>query len=277
MKILIVGANSAVAKSVIPVLSSDHEVITAGRSGCDINYDVIKGGNISQQVDVVINFAAAFGGTGDEDITNTLQTNVVGMFEVCKMARNAEATHIIDISSIFAALSDAELYGSAYALTKRQADEIATLYCSVNEIPLTILRPARIYGNSDDFLKHQPFLYQMFNSAKRGEDINLYGKVDPKRNYIHILDLAEIIKRVVNKKIHGVFSCVSLEDTSYGSIAQTAQAIFGKGGEVKFIKDKPDIKSDEFPIDVSLYELTGYYPTVTIEKGIEMLKVSEEA
>jgi nucleoside-diphosphate-sugar epimerase len=46
---------------------------------------------------------------------------------------------------------------SSYALTKKQGDELAESYCRANKIPLTILRPSQIYGDSDSFAKHQPF------------------------------------------------------------------------------------------------------------------------
>ena len=60
-KILVIGANSALAKVVIPVLAANNTVITAGRQDCDVYCDITKELSLPK-ADVVINFAAAFSG-----------------------------------------------------------------------------------------------------------------------------------------------------------------------------------------------------------------------
>lgn len=271
-KILVIGANSAFAKVAIPVLAEDNTVVTAGRKNSDIYCDVAEAVTIPGGIDVVINFAAAFGGDSDEDILNAQKTNSLGTLNVCVAAKKVGVKHIVNISSLFAVLGESSPYYSIYAITKKHADQLAQFYCEINRIPLTIIRPSQIYGDNDNFAKHQPFFYQIIDKAQNGEDISIYGKNDALRNYIHCADLGEVINRIVKKRIEGVYSCMYPSDVTYSQIAHTAQRVFGKGGKIIFLKDKPDIPNNIFTKDLTIYEKTGYTPEISIKAGLTRIR-----
>lgn len=277
MNIFVIGGNSTLAKSVVPVLSKDHKVTTAGPRNCDVFCDVTKNVEMPKFIDVVINFAAAFGGDSDEEILAAEKTNVLGTLNVCMAAAEAEAKHIVLISSIFTLLEKKSPFYSSYALTKKQAEELAAFYCSRHNLSLTILQPSQIYGDTDEFAKHQPFFYHIIDAAQRGEDITIYGSNDAKRNYIHVADLAEIIARAIKSRLAGIFVCMAPDDLTYVSIAEKAQQIFDKGGKVKFLKSKPDIPDNVFAKDTSIYERLNYWPQVSITNGIERIKKQRQA
>jgi nucleoside-diphosphate-sugar epimerase len=270
--VFVIGANSALARAVLPALAKDNTIITAGRKDCDVYCDVTESVALPDGADVIINFAASFGGTSDEAITTALQTNVLGTLRICTAAKKADVSHIVNISSIFTLVDETSPSYSIYAVTKRQADELALFYCKLNKIPLTILRPSRIYGDSSNFEKNQPFLYHLLDKAYAGEDILLYGTNDASRNYIHSDDLAEIIVRVVAQRTEGVYDCTYPHNVTYSQIAQAAQRLYNHGGQVKFLDDKPNIPDDTFPLDQSLYAKIGYRPSLSIESGIERLQ-----
>jgi nucleoside-diphosphate-sugar epimerase len=274
--VLVIGANSALAKDALPVLARENTVITAGRQDCDVYCDVAEAVTIPENVDVVINFAAHFGGTGDEEISDAVRTNVIGMLNICKAAKQAGVAHTVNISSIFTVLDKTSPSYSIYALTKKQADELAEFYCRTNGISLATLRPSRIYGDSDNFAKNQPFLYHLFDMAQQGEDITLYGTHDASRNYLHSADLAEIIARVVAAQVNGTYACVYPTNNTYSQIAQAAQKVFGRGGNVVHLQDKPNIPDDTFPLDQSLYTKIDYQPSISIEDGIRRVKQYRE-
>ncbi len=274
--ILIIGAHSALAADVIPVLAKENTVITAGRKDCDVYCDVTKPIDIPDNVDVVVNFAANFGGTTDEAILAAVQTNVVGMLHICQAAQKAGVQQLVNISSIFAMLDETSHSYSVYALTKKHADELATYYCKLNKIPLTILRPSRIYGDSDTFAKNQPFLYQIADKAGRGEDILLYGTNDASRNYLHSADLAEITSRVIERQVEGTFACTFPQNSTYSQIVAAAFKAFGKGGNVEFAHDKPDIPNDVFTLEHDLYDKIDYRPTVSMDVGMQRIKEYRE-
>jgi nucleoside-diphosphate-sugar epimerase len=247
--VLAIGANSALAQDVIPLLAQNNQVITAGRKNCDVYCDVASRVTIPAGVDVVLNCAAHFGGTADDEIEAALQTNVLGMLRICEAAKKAKVSHIVQISSIFALLDEPSPFYSVYALSKRQADELGAYYAGLSGIKFTTLRPSRIFGDDGKFQKGQPFLYQMADKAIDGDEIAIYGIHNPVRNYIYSKDLGEIIARVIGQGVVGAYSCVYPANSSTGDIAKAAFAAVGRDSRVAFLPDKPNIPDDTFALD----------------------------
>lgn len=277
MKILIVGGSSTVGRSLKEALSESFEIITAGRKGCDITIDLrdqMESYKLPEGLDAIIHTAAQFGIRDDQQILDTEDVNVLGTLKLCQSAFQAKAKHFIFISSIYSSLSRESVNYNFYSLSKKHAEEVAGLYCSTHNIPLTIIRPSPLYGNDDGFKVHQPFFYLMMDKAERGENITLYGNRDPVRNYLHIDDLIEIIKRIIVKRIEGTFSCSFTTDVSFSRIANAAYAAFNSQGKIEFLRDKPDIPDVIFEKDFSLYDKINFSPEISIETGIKNLAKS---
>jgi len=270
--VFIIGANSAVAKETIRLLRVSNTVITGGRAHCDVYCDITQPLVIPDGVDVVVNFAAAFDESSDAAIMNIVQTNSVGMLHICMASKKAKVAHVINISSLSAVHSKESPYYSFYALSKRNGDDLAELYCKRNELPLTILRPSQVYGSDVAFAAHQPFLYHIIGRAEKGEDITVYGNNDALRNYLYVTDLGETVNRVITQSFEGTYPCLYPTNVRFTEIAQVAQETFKKGGRTVFLDGKPDIPDNVFDLDVSIYEKIGYYPQVTLEQGIQKIK-----
>jgi nucleoside-diphosphate-sugar epimerase len=274
MRILLVGGMSSISRALIPKLLEFGEVITAGRTNCDITLDL---NNLNEEIkfpseiDIVINTAASFGGISAKEILETENVNVLGTLRLCEAAKVKHVKHFILISSIFATLNANSKNYSIYALSKKHSEDIARYYCTLNKLPLCILRPSQIYGIGDEFRKHQPFFYLMIDKAQNNEDIELFGTNDPKRNYIYIDDLTNIIVRVIHNNIEGTYSCVHQRDLTYSEIAMAAFKAFNTNGKVLFLKDQPDIPDNIFEIDNYLYNKIGFYPEISIEEGINKI------
>jgi nucleoside-diphosphate-sugar epimerase len=274
MRILIVGGNSTLGKSLKHSFSGTHEVLTAGRAHCDIVLDLsgpFESWDLPEDFDVLIHTAAVFGGRTDEEILATESINVLGTLKLCTAAARARCRHFILISSIFSVSGEEGRNHNIYALSKRHAEEVAGFYCSDHSLPLTILRPSQLYGTGNGFRKHQPFFYTMVDKAEKGEDITLYGSRDPRRNYIYIDDLTDIIVKVVEQKVEGIYPCTQTVDVTYSQIADAAFGAFKKGGKVCFSPDKPDIPDNVFEKNNSLYERINFFPKISIEEGLKRL------
>lgn len=274
MKVLLFGGNSSVACALKPKLLEFCQVVTAGRQGCDMVMDLADAAEnivIPNDVDVVINTAAHFGGKSAAEILAAENINVLGTLKLCQAAVASNVKHFILVSSMFADLdADAENY-SVYALSKKHGDELATYYCSMHNLPLTILKPSQIYGIGDSFRKHQPFFYSILDKAQNNEDVNLYGTNDPIRNYIFIDDITSIIAEVLKQKVTGVYTCAQTKDVTYSEIAHAAFKVFNATGKVNFIQDKPNIPNFVFTKNDALFKLIGFYPQVTLEEGIKRI------
>jgi nucleoside-diphosphate-sugar epimerase len=271
MKILIVGGNSSLAQVLRPVLASFAEVLTAGRSGCDVALDMSwpdEQFHLPAGVDTVVHLAAHFGGKDFEAMLAAEQVNVLGALKLCHACSRSGVGHLTQISSIFAGLSeDSPFYGS-YALSKRHAEDVARMYCGSVGLPLTILRPPQLYGEGEAFRRHQPFLYSIIDRAQRGEDITFYGQNDAQRNLMHVEDVAEIIARVVRQRVEGHYVCASPTNVRYSEIAATAIAAFGSTSTFRFDADQADIPSNAFAADNELYSRIGYFPRISLAQGI---------
>ena len=274
MRVLIVGGTSALAQVLKPVLSGFAEVLTAGRAHCDIQLDLSAPAEevrIPEGIDSVINLAAHFGGGRDSTaMLDAENVNVHGSLKLCQACTRAGARHLVLVSSVFASLgSDSPFYG-IYALSKRHAEEVAELYSATQHLPLTVLRPAQIYGVGEPFRKHQPFLYAIIDKAERNEDITFYGSNDARRNLIHAEDVSNVIARVLQQRVEGRYACASSSNVSYSEIARSAIAAFGSTATFRFLKDKPDIADNAFGPDETLYQRIQYFPRIGIALGMEM-------
>ena len=93
MKILIVGGSSSLAQVLRPVLASFAEVLTAGRSGCDVKLDLTcpaERFRLPKGVDIVVNTASHFGGRDFEAILAAETVNALGGLKLCHAALEAE-------------------------------------------------------------------------------------------------------------------------------------------------------------------------------------------
>jgi len=271
MRVLIVGGSSSLCRALMPVVAEFAEVITAGRRDCDIRLDLDAPDRIDlpKDLDVVINTAASFGGTGSDDMVTAESVNALGVLRLCDTCARARTRHLVLISSIFAGLDQSSPFYSIYALSKRHGDELAQLFCANAGLPLTILRPSQFYGNDDAAQrKHQPFLSSIIDKAEADEDIPIYGTRDPLRNFIHVEDVAGIIAAVIRRRVEGLYACMHPRNVSYSEVAGAAVAAFGSRSVVKFLPDKPDVPDNVFEIDDSLYRRICYLPQISIASGM---------
>lgn len=271
MKILLAGGNSSLAQVLRPVLASFAEVLTAGRSGCEMTLDMdwpperfeLPGG-----VDAVVHLAAHFGGLDFASMLAAEEVNVLGALKLAHACDRAGVGQLVQISSIFAGLGEESPFYNSYALSKRHAEELTQMYCHSAGLPLAILRPAQLYGEGESFRRHQPFLYALLDTAQCGKDIVLYGRNDALRNFIHVADVAEIIARVVQQRIEGRYDCVSLSNVRFSEIAAAAVAVFDSASTIRFDADKADIPDNAFAADDALYRRISYFPQISLVQGL---------
>ncbi len=271
MKILLAGGHSSLAKVLRPVLASFAEVLTAGRSGCDVTLDLAwpaERFELPAGLDAVIHLAAHFGGQDFDTMLAAEDVNVLGALKLAHACTCAGVGQLVQVSSIFAGLDEDSPFYNSYALSKRHAEELTRLYCRSAGLPLAILRPAQLYGEGESFRRHQPFLFTLLDLAQRGEDIVLYGSNDARRNFIHVEDVAEVFSRVVQHRIEGRYDCASLLNVRFSEIAAAAVAAFGSASAIHFDATKPDIPDNAFAADDSLYRLIDYFPCISLAQGL---------
>lgn len=270
MKVLVIGANSSLGRCLCPALAAFAEVVTAGRTGCDLALDLTGDIHLPPGFDAVVNTAAHLGGTTPQALAAAERTNLLGLLALCQACGDAGTGHLVHVSSIFATLAASSPLHNAYAMSKRHGDEAVQLQARMQGLPLTIVRPAQFYGVGESYRRNQPFLFTLMDKAQAGQDIELWGRNDALRNFIHVLDVADMLARVVQTGTLGVFNCSHPQDLRYSQIAQAAADAFGSRGAIRFLPDKPDTADNIFPYDDALYQALGHSPRISITQGMQM-------
>ena len=98
MKILLVGGTSSLAVSLKPILSKYSEVLTAGRSGCDVYIDLmdpIEKFKIPEDIDIIINTAVVSGQESSEFMLQAMSVNVLGVLKLCQLCTRMKIKKLV--------------------------------------------------------------------------------------------------------------------------------------------------------------------------------------
>ena len=271
MRVLILSGTSNVGAALVPHIASFADVVTAGRGSCDHHVDLLDDADqisFPDNVDALVITVAAFAGKTMEDVLNTEFINVLGTIKLCAAAAKSGIRHIILVSTALVTAESLTAKYSAYSVSKKHSEDVAQLCCAMEDISLTILRPSRIYSDSNSFRKHQPFLYSLADRAESKQCIEIFGTHDAKRNFIHVEDLCRIIAKVIQQRVIGIFSCVNPVDVTISQIAHAAHKSFASDSCVVFLDDRPDISDDDFRQDGVLYQRISCSPQIGIADGL---------
>ena len=264
-KIAICGYSSAAGKYFVEKYKNEFQYVLIGRRRPDIYLDLSDVTSIANPekllgCDVIINFAADTNCSTDEEIINLIKANVVGPVFLAQLAVKYNVPRLIHISSISATYNPDDSYYGYYAESKRSADNFLELYCKQNSLSYCILRPSSLFG-TDDFAKHQKFLYTLIDKVKNNEDIQIYGKLDAKRNYLHVDTLSEMVYRLIDSYVVGIFDAVNCVNDKVSEIVDALNIYYGGHSKISFLEDKPDIIETNFDSDNTLYDLLSVQRT----------------
>ena len=109
------------------------------------------------------------------------------------------------------------------------------------------LMPTNLYGPGDNYdleTSHVlPAMIRKFHEAKfnNHSDVVLWGTGKPKREFLHVDDLASaVVFALENKMQESLYNVGSGEETSIKELAILAQRIIGHKGSIIWDKSKPD-------------------------------------
>ncbi len=213
MKSLVIGSTSVIGRAVARELSRLGQVKLAGRRDADVTFDLSSQEpcDCDERFDLVVLAAADFGGGQPDDLVRAELVNSVGALAACRLAEQCGARHFILLSSHSACYQPTDPYFGIYSLSKRHAEEVASLYCQARGMALTVLRISQVYDSEGLCQPHQPLLYAIADKAREGQTVELYGSNDARRNYLHLNDLAEICARLAEQGIPGFTTADTLK------------------------------------------------------------------
>lgn len=161
-----------------------------------------------------------------------------------------------------------------YSITKKTAEDLLICYCKTFGIKYRILRLANVVGAGDP--KASPrknALQYMINQMKEHKDINLYEGGELYRDYIHVTDVADAIRIVMNNgEINEIYNIGNGTPLLLKDMINYAHAKLNSRGKINFIKQPEFHKTVQV---LSMWMKTDklkslrYTPTYNMQQMVE--------
>ena len=137
------------------------------------------------------------------------------------------------------------------------------------------LMPTNLYGPNDNYdphVSHVPAaLMRKFHEAKIGgvEEVVVWGSGTPRREFMHVDDMAEACWYMLGKKVGGELINVGTgQDIEIGEFAKLIAKVVGFQGKIRYDFSKPD-GTPRKVLDVSKIESFGWKHKIELEDGLE--------
>ena len=303
-KIFIAGHNGMVGTALKNYLIANDvkKIITATRKQLDLQVENQVNQFIKKnKPDIIVNCAGKVGGilANSTYPTEFLYENIYIQANLIKSAYNNKIKHFINLGSSciypknakqpikekYLLSSELEKTNEAYALAKIVGLKACQFYNEQYNTSYITLMPCNLYGPNDNFDTKKshfvPALIKKFNNAKmsKNKTVEIWGSGKPKREIMHVKDLASAIFFILNKKISNnkkfdkflkknclinVGSGQEFTIKQFGEII--AKLTLGKF-ILRFNKKYPDGTKRKI-LDNTLLKKLGWKPKISIYKGL---------
>ena len=294
-KILVFGSNGLVGKSLKRKLENEYEpknLFFSNRNDTDLfSYEETKKTIDTFEPDVLINAAAKVGGIYANNLQRTeflienLKINL-NILESCIEHKNTlivnlgssciyplNAPNPIKESSIMTGAL--EPTNSPYAMAKLTSIELANSLNIQFGHTVVNLMPTNLYGPEDNFSDMDshviPGLMNKMHKAKEKNEktFEIWGSGKPKREFMHVDDLANAIDYVIKNKIEEpLINIGSSEEVTISELTLLLKDIIGFDGEIKFNKNMPDGNPRKL-LDSSMMRKFGWIPKIDLKSGLK--------
>lgn len=295
MKLLIVGSNGLVGKSLQKIFSNNDKIskLTAStREDTNLfNFKETKRLIDENKPNILINAAARVGGiyannTKRTDFilenlkinTNLLEASIpykdMTIFNLgssCIYPLNVE--NPIKETSVMS--GKLEPTNSPYAMAKLTAIEIGKAISTQYGHNIVNLMPTNLYGPYDKFSEKDSHVipglfYRMHNAIQNKEStFKIWGSGKPLREFLFVEDLANAIEFLIDKDINeNLLNIGSGNEISILNLAMKIKDIMGYKGEIVFDSSMPDGIGRKL-LDSSVINNLGWKSTTDLDTGLE--------
>lgn len=162
----------------------------------------------------------------------------------------------------------------AYAIAKIAGIEMCQAYNTQYNTNFISIMPTNLYGPNDNFdleTSHVlPALIRRFHEAKEAKapSVTLWGTGSPKREFLHVDDLADASVFLMNQYNGSEIVNVGTgEDISIRELAELIKSTVGYQGEIEWDTEKPDGTPRKL-LDVSKLNKLGWTCSTNLREGI---------
>jgi len=168
-----------------------------------------------------------------------------------------------------------ESSNEAYAIAKIAGLKMCEFYNKQYGTNFISVMPTNLYGPNDNFdLENShvlPAIIRKFHEAKisNAKEVTLWGTGTPKREFLHVDDLADACVFLMNKYDSSELINIGTGvDVSIKQLAEIVKGIVGFKGKIVWDKTKPDGTPRKLLNVTKLHDL-GWKHKVLLEKGIK--------
>lgn len=301
-RIFIAGHNGMVGSAILRRLekSGDAHIITRSRRELDLlNQGEVNAFFQSESIDQVYLAAAKVGGIHANNTypAEFIYENLMIQNNIIHAAHSADVDELLFLGSscIYpkfcpqpmkeTALLTGELEptNEPYALAKIAGIKMCESYNRQYGRHYRSVMPTNLYGPGDNFHPENshviPGMINRFHDAiaKRSSEITIWGSGTPKREFLHVDDMAAACVHVMNldqtvyqNLVNENCSHINVgtgEDCSIAELAQAIASTTGFQGEMVFDTSKPDGTPRKL-LDVSLLHSCGWKHEITLTNGL---------
>ena len=303
-KIFIAGHNGMVGTSLKNYLIRNNvkKIITATRKKLNLEVanqvdNFIK----KNKPDIIINCAGKVGGilANSTYPVDFLYENIYIQANLIKSAYNNNVKHFINLGSSciypknakqpikekYLLSCELEKTNEAYALAKIVGLKACQFYNEQYNTNYFTLMPCNLYGPNDNFDSQKshfvPALIKKFSNAKKNKNktVEIWGSGKPKREIMHVEDLASAIFFILNKKIskdinfdkflkkNCVINVGSGQEFTIKQFAEIIGKLTLSKFKLRFNKKYPDGTKRKI-LNNTLLKKYGWVPKISIQKGL---------
>ena len=162
-----------------------------------------------------------------------------------------------------------------YAIAKISGVKLIEALRKQHDRDYVSLMPTNLYGPNDNFdleTSHVlPAMIRKFHEAKvsKAKVVHLWGSGSPKREFLHVNDLADAVLHVLQNKMQSdLYNVGTGVDVSIRDLAISISNHVGFSGEINWDRTKPDGTPRKL-LDVSKLNDQGWKAKIDLESGIE--------
>jgi nucleoside-diphosphate-sugar epimerase len=156
---------------------------------------------------------------------------------------------------------------SPYGITKLAAERLCSLYYDNFGVPVTSLRYFTVYGPRQ---RPDMAFHKFFQSALRGEAINIYGDGQQTRDFTFVADAiaANLAAATIPEASGKVFNIGGGSRVVLADILDTMESIMGKPLQRNYIENaKGDARHTSADITFA-QTILGYQPKISLAEGL---------
>lgn len=291
-KIFIAGQEGMVGKAIYDLLKSKNlNVIDCKRKNLDLTSQIQVNNWFKKfKPNIVINAAGKVGGILDNSLhkIDYIYINTMIGYNLVNASLSYKVKKFINLGSACIYPKDnkqpikEEYLLSSFLEKSNEGYAIAKIgvlkYCEYINFFLKkdfiSLQPTNLYGERDNFnLKSShviPALIRKFHDSKikKKTFVEVWGSGSPKREFMHVTDLADAVYFCLNKKISHSFMNVGSGDyISIRELSKLIKKVTNYEGKIYFNRNYPDGVLER-KLDVGRINKLGWYSKINLEQGL---------